>query len=96
MTTIALGDTLDISCVSALRDWLLVALEESRTLHLNVGDLERVDTAGLQLLAAALIDARSRGVAVTLAGSSEVLESGMRLLGLEDLLTATERVAVDQ
>ena len=96
MTTIALGDTLDISCVSALRDWLLVALEENRTLRLNVGDLERVDTAGLQLLAAALIDARSRGVAVTLVGTSEVLESGMRLLGLEDLLAATERVAVDQ
>lgn len=71
---------------SALKQALapLLALEEAVTL--DVGGIERIDTAGMQLLAAFVRERRAAARAVCLAGRSGALAEAASLLGLSALI----------
>ena len=53
---------------------------------MDVSALQRIDTAGLQLLAAFVRDRRTAGRAVEWRGRAAALDSAASLLGLNDML----------
>ena len=85
-TTIACGDSLDISGVGELHQQLSKALKAGRAVTLDASQVQRADAAGLQLLAAFCQSARSRGVTVTWRQPPEVFNQSASLLGLDDIL----------
>ena len=85
-TTIACGDSLDISGVGELHRQLSKVLKGGQTVTLDASQVQRADAAGLQLLAAFCQAACSRGVTVTWRQPSEVFELSASLLGLDEML----------
>jgi phospholipid transport system transporter-binding protein len=81
---------LGVSCTlheaAALRSACLAALDSKDPPALDGSRVERVDTAGLQVLVGFTIDCIERSLHFTWAGRSEALVRGIRLLGLEALL----------
>lgn len=61
-------------------------LAQSEPVTLDVSALQRIDTAGLQLLAAFVRDRRTAGRAVAWRGRASALETAAGLLGLRDML----------
>jgi phospholipid transport system transporter-binding protein len=61
-------------------------LQEPAPVTLDVNALQRIDTAGLQLLAAFVRDRRTAGRAVAWRGRAPALETAAGLLGLRDML----------
>lgn len=61
-------------------------LHEQEAVTVDVSALQRIDTAGLQLLAAFVRDRRTAGRAVEWRGSAAALDSAASLLGLNDML----------
>lgn len=84
--TIACGDSLDISGVGELHQQLSKALEDGQAVTLDAREVQRADTAALQLLAAFCQTARSRGVTVTWRQPSEAFAQSASLLGLDGML----------
>ena len=76
--TVAQADT--------LKSELERRLQEPAPVTLDVGALQRIDTAGLQLLAAFVRDRRTAGRAVTWRGEAASLTTAASLLGLSDML----------
>jgi len=70
----------------ALKSQLARRLEESQPVIVDVSALQRIDTAGLQLLAAFVRERRTAGLAVTWRGRAAALETAAGLLGLNDML----------
>lgn len=85
-TTIACGDSLDISGVGELHRQLSKVLKDGQAVTLDASQVQRADAAGLQLLAAFCQTARSRGVTVTWRQPPEVFNQSACLLGLDDML----------
>ncbi len=83
--------TLDIAAVAAFHRQLCDALDAGAPLELQAADLERIDTAGLQLLAACCQDAASRRIPVCWASTSDVLHDVAQRLALTDVLQLPER-----
>ncbi len=81
---------LGVSCTlheaAALRTACMAALESKDPPALDGSRVERVDTAGLQVLVGFTIDCMERSLHFTWAGRSETLVRGIRLLGIEPLL----------
>jgi len=77
-------------CTVAEADTLKAALggrlPQSEPVTLDVSALQRIDTAGLQLLAAFVRDRRTAGHAVAWRGRAAALETAAGLLGLRDML----------
>ncbi|MGH8318971.1 MAG: STAS domain-containing protein [Steroidobacteraceae bacterium] len=77
-------------CTAAEADSLKTALvrllEEPRSVTLKVGSLQRIDTAGLQLLAAFVRDRRTAGRRVEWRGRAPALNAAAGLLGLHSTL----------
>lgn len=69
-----------------LKAGLLRLLDDSRAVVLDVSALQRIDTAGLQLLAAFVRDRRTAGYRVEWRGRAPALESAAGLLGLRRML----------
>jgi ABC-type transporter Mla MlaB component len=61
-------------------------LQEPAPVTLDVSAVQRIDTAGLQLLAAFIRDRRTAGRAVTWRGQAAALTTAAGLLGLNDML----------
>ncbi|MFZ0498434.1 MAG: STAS domain-containing protein, partial [Steroidobacteraceae bacterium] len=61
-------------------------LQEPEPVTLDVTALQRIDTAGLQLLVAFVRDRRTAGRAVAWHGRASALETAAGLLGLHDML----------
>jgi ABC-type transporter Mla MlaB component len=61
-------------------------VDEAGPLTLDVSALQRIDTAGLQLLAAFVRDRRAAGRAVAWGGRAAALEAAAVLLGLNHML----------
>ena len=72
--------------VDALKSALTRHLAESGPITLDVSALQRIDTAGLQLLAAFVRDRRTARRAVAWRGRAPSLEAAARLLGLHQML----------
>jgi phospholipid transport system transporter-binding protein len=70
----------------ALKSELARRLHEPAPVTVDVGALQRIDTAGLQLLAAFVRDRRTAGRAVAWRGRAPALEAAAGLLGLSDML----------
>ena len=61
-------------------------LDEPERVIVDVSALQRIDTAGLQLLAAFVRDRRTAGRAVEWRGRAAALDTAAGLLGLRDML----------
>ena len=85
-THIDCGEVLDIASVAAFRDQCLAALETKQDVTLKADELERADTAALQVLAAFFQDAAAQEQNVQWQAPSEVLQESAALLGLTEQL----------
>ncbi|HEY7887487.1 MAG TPA: STAS domain-containing protein [Steroidobacteraceae bacterium] len=70
----------------ALKSELACRLDEPGPVTLDVSALQRIDTAGLQLLAAFVRDRRTAGRAVQWHGRAAALDAAADRLGLQDML----------
>jgi anti-sigma B factor antagonist len=80
--------SLDIKHVEEIRTRLAGLLDRAGPTVVELSHVAAVDTAGIQLLLALRAEASSRGVAIEFRGHSQILLSGLELLGLHDLLPA--------
>ncbi len=78
---IAFSGDLTIAEAAETRDALALALTTSETLELDLGALENIDVAGLQVLLALLLEKHP----VSLTNPSEALRKVVRLLHIEAL-----------
>jgi anti-anti-sigma regulatory factor len=83
---ISLGAECTLAQADSLKRALLRLLEEPRPVAVQVGALQRVDTAGLQLLAAFVRDRRTAGRQVAWHGRAPALDAAAALLGLHGML----------
>lgn len=74
-----------VAGVAALKAGLGRLVREPRSVALDIAGLERIDTAGVQVIAAFLRDRRERGLGVTWLGTSATLSPAVQLLGLASL-----------
>ena len=70
----------------ALKSELVRRLDDSEPVTVDVSALQRIDTAGLQLLAAFVRDRRTAGRQVHWHGRAAALDAAVGLLGLHDML----------
>ena len=70
----------------SLKAGLTRLVNEARTVTLDVSALQRIDTAGLQLLAAFVRDRRAIARAVEWRGRAPALDTAADLLGLRGML----------
>ncbi|MGH8289781.1 MAG: STAS domain-containing protein [Steroidobacteraceae bacterium] len=70
----------------SLKTALLRLLQEPRSVSLHVGSLRRIDTAGVQLLAAFVRDRRAAGRRIEWRGRAPVLDAAATLFGLRGML----------
>ena len=70
----------------SLKTALVRLLPESRPVSLHIGSLRRIDTAGVQLLAAFARDRRAAGRRIEWLGRAPVLDAAATLLGLRGML----------
>ncbi|HEY3786328.1 MAG TPA: STAS domain-containing protein [Steroidobacteraceae bacterium] len=75
-----------VSEVTSLKSRLRRLVEEPRPVALDPTRLQRIDTAGMQVIAAFVRDREQRGLAVQWRGASATLSSAAHLLGLAPLL----------
>lgn len=86
---LALDGELTIYRAAELRATLLGALAAGDgDLHIDIGGVTEVDSAGVQLLLAAQKSARARQRTLRLAGHSDALADVLRLLDLDAQLAA--------
>lgn len=86
--TITLGDVLDISQASVLHNTLMKALAAGLPMRVDMRQLERIDTAAIQVLAAFAYTARARGLALKCKHHGAVADAALRTLGLSHLFEA--------
>lgn len=83
---IVLGASCTIEDVAQLRTVLIDHLSANAPVIIDTSRLERIDTAGVQLLAAFAIDCLERGTAFAWRQRPAILEEAIRLLGLGALM----------
>ena len=83
---IQLSGALGYSTIDTLHEiFKQILVREDAFLTIDVGQIEQVDTAALQLFLALQRDARARGKEVSWQNISESLSQRLRLTGLEPL-----------
>ena len=75
-----------VADASSLKSGLSKLLEEPGTVTLDIGSVQRIDTAGLQVIAAFIQERGSHGREVQWRGSAPALSAAAKLLGLDALL----------
>ncbi len=85
-TVITLGESLDISTVTDLKTELTHALDLAGPITLDPTQVERADTASLQLLVSFLLEARRAGVPVNVLPGTDAFGEAVTLLGLGEIL----------
>jgi ABC-type transporter Mla MlaB component len=71
---------------TSLKERLAALLDEPQPVTLDVTALQRIDTAGLQVITAFVRERAGAGRAVEWQGSAPVLATAAQLLGLTSLL----------
>jgi ABC-type transporter Mla MlaB component len=84
-----------IRTINALQTELAERLDESGNVQIDGTAVDRVDTAGLQLLAAFVRDMRAEQRAVEWVGCSDALRKAATALGLDAALCLPGRVVLD-
>ena len=85
-TTLTLAAECTVSGASTLKEQLAGLLEEPLPVTLDITALQRIDTAGLQVITAFVRDRAGHGRQVEWQGSAPVLVTAAQLLGLTTLL----------
>jgi ABC-type transporter Mla MlaB component len=85
-SVLALPSTCTVKDAAELKDLLCGQLESSDCVVLDVANVERIDTAALQLLCAFVRDRQARGGAVQWQGNSAAFQEASDLLAVRDLL----------
>jgi len=85
-TVISCGESIDITTVMTWRDKLLEILSVAPDVVFEAESVEKIDTAGLQVLVAFMKDARVKGLSVTWSNPSDVLCRAAMLTGFADVL----------
>jgi ABC-type transporter Mla MlaB component len=80
-----------LATADGLRGHLTEALRNVKPVTLDARSVERVDAAGMQLLAAFVRDRAAHGLSVHIEQPSSALLEAQRLLGLERLFTEAVR-----
>lgn len=86
-TVIACPESLDISIVTDFSVELNTALEAKQDIQFQAANVERADTAALQLLCAFFLDAQAGGMTVEWLDPSESLIGAARQIGLAEHLS---------
>jgi ABC-type transporter Mla MlaB component len=89
MTVVNCEPTVDITVVEELFGHLKKALEEKHVVEIEGAQIERIDGAVMQLLAAFFRAAKQSGIQVSWKTSSEALQKAAQLLGLTEVLELT-------
>jgi phospholipid transport system transporter-binding protein len=84
--TLALAADCTVVQADTLKSELARRVAQPQPVGLDVSALQRIDTAGLQLLAAFVRDRRTAGRAIEWHGRSPALEAAAGLLGLNAML----------
>ncbi|HET9107185.1 MAG TPA: STAS domain-containing protein [Steroidobacteraceae bacterium] len=85
-SALALAAECTLAQADALQAELARRLDEPQRVIVDVSALQRIDTAGLQLLAAFVQDRRTAGRAVEWRGRAAALDAAAGLLGLRGML----------
>ncbi len=93
VSRIVCDEMLDIAVAAELRAHLLEALTAKQPVTLDGGNVERADTAALQVLTAFFQDARSQDMDVQWSSASAALVRSAELLGIADLLELKTKAA---
>lgn len=81
-TSFSCGDALDISHAAALHSRLERALQKANIIELKADSVEKIDTAGLQLILSIKKELENSGGSIVWKKPSEKLLSAAKLLGL--------------
>jgi ABC-type transporter Mla MlaB component len=84
--TLALAVECMISDASSLKDRLAALLDEPLPVTLDITALQRIDTAGLQVITAFVRERVGHGRGVEWQGTAPILTTAAQLLGLTSLL----------
>lgn len=85
-TSFSCGDALDISHVAALKVRLEKSLQKASTIELKANDVEKVDTAGLQLVVSLKKEVTTLHGKIIWKSPSEKLIHAAMSLGLKEYL----------
>ncbi len=77
------GDLLDISMVNEINQKLKDSLRSDNNISINVSNIQRIDTAGAQMLCAFYQDAKSKNIQCTWDNPSDVFVKSIVQLGLD-------------
>jgi ABC-type transporter Mla MlaB component len=75
-----------VADASSLKTGLTKLLDEAGTVTLDISAVQRIDTAGLQVIATFVRERESHGREVEWRGSAPAISSAAKLLGLSSLL----------
>jgi ABC-type transporter Mla MlaB component len=75
-----------VADAGALKSGLAKLLEDSNAVTLDIGAVQRVDTAGLQVIATFIRERESQGRQVQWRGNAPALAAAAKLLGLSSIL----------
>jgi anti-anti-sigma factor len=81
-----LGKVLTISQVADWREKLVGVFDLREPIVINGGDIEKIDSAGLQLLVALMKEADATGAKIEWRAASELLKQNASQLGLDGVL----------
>jgi len=85
-TTLALPAECTVGDANSLKDNLAVLLEELLPVTLDITDLQRIDTAALQVIVAFIRERSGHGRAVQWQGTTPIMTTAAQLLGLTSAL----------
>lgn len=85
-STLALAAECTVSDALSLKERLGALLDEPQTVTLDITALQRIDTAGMQVITAFVRERAGHGRRVEWQGTAPVLATAARLLGLTSLL----------
>lgn len=91
-TVITCPASLDISVVTDFSAELKTALDSKHDIQFQAAEVERADTAALQLLCAFFLDAQAEGLNIEWLDSSDALVGAARQIGLAGHLCLADRI----
>jgi ABC-type transporter Mla MlaB component len=84
--TFAIAAECTVADTGALKSGLAKLLEDSNVVTLDIGAVQRIDTAGLQVIATFVRERESQGRQVQWRGDAPALAAAAKLLGLSSIL----------
>lgn len=86
---LSMGSELTIKNIAEFKEQVGVSLANDRDIKLDPSDLQKIDTAGLQLLYSLHKSLGNRGQGLQWASKNPVINSAASILGLNELLNAS-------